>query len=195
VRARFRTAGVAGLDRPKAGRKDHAVSDACVERVVQLAMSPPPAGRGRWTTRLLAKEVGLTAGCVSDVLRRNGFKPHSGAHVQGQPRSTIRGEGEGFSRALPKSARACSHEQFYKSMTSDANGAIWQDVYHSEADARTSFYLSLSESYRRTLSNGECRRVVPTTSSGKLQAATSPRRDRSRARGRRGGRWRLCPRP
>ena len=39
-------------------------------------MSPPPAGRSRWTTRLLAKAVGLTAGCVSDVLRRNGLKPH-----------------------------------------------------------------------------------------------------------------------
>ena len=47
-----------------------------VERIVQLAMSPPPAGRSRWTTRLLAKEVRLSPGCVSDVLRRNGLKPH-----------------------------------------------------------------------------------------------------------------------
>jgi transposase len=70
-------AGVAGLaTRPKAGRKDHAVPATTVERVVELAMSPPPAGRSRWTTRLLAKEVGLTSGCVSDVLRRNGLKPH-----------------------------------------------------------------------------------------------------------------------
>ena len=45
-------------------------------RVVHLAMSPPPAGRSRWTTRLLAKEVRLTSGCVSDLLRRNGLKPH-----------------------------------------------------------------------------------------------------------------------
>ena len=43
---------------------------------MQMAMSPPPAGRSRWTTRLLAKQVGLTSGCVSDVLRRNGLKPH-----------------------------------------------------------------------------------------------------------------------
>jgi transposase len=41
-----------------------------------MAMSPPPAGRSRWTTRLLGKQVGLTPGCVSDVLRRNGLKPH-----------------------------------------------------------------------------------------------------------------------
>jgi transposase len=77
IRSRFRAEGVAGLaERPKAGRKDHAVSAETEAHLVQLAMSPPPAGRSRWSTRLLAKQVGLTAGCVSDVLRRNGLKPH-----------------------------------------------------------------------------------------------------------------------
>ena len=77
IRRRFTTAGVDGLaTRPKTGRKDHAVPAATVERLVELAMSPPPPGRSRWTTRLLAKEVDLTSGCVSDVLRRNGLKPH-----------------------------------------------------------------------------------------------------------------------
>ena len=46
-----------------------------VDRIVQLAMSPPPAGR-RWTTRLLGKKLDLTSGCISDVLRKNGLKPH-----------------------------------------------------------------------------------------------------------------------
>src|ERR1041384_1506533 len=77
IRARFRAGGVQSLqERPRAGRKDHAVAAEVVERIVGLAMSPPPAGRSRWTTRLLAREVGLTSGCVSDVLRRNGLKPH-----------------------------------------------------------------------------------------------------------------------
>jgi transposase len=77
IRSRFRAEGVAGLaERPKSGRKDHAVSAVMEARLVQMAMSPPPAGRSRWTTRLLGKQVGLTAGCVSDVLRRNGLKPH-----------------------------------------------------------------------------------------------------------------------
>jgi transposase len=77
IRTRFHAEGVEGLnERPKAGRKDHAVAADTVEHIVQLAMSPPPAGRSRWTTRLLAKRVGLTSGCVSDVLRRNGLKPH-----------------------------------------------------------------------------------------------------------------------
>src|SRR5438477_12036446 len=77
IRRRFLETGVAGLaTRPKAGRKDHAVPAATSARLVDLAMSPPPAGRSRWTTRLLAKEVGLTSGCVSDLLRHNGLKPH-----------------------------------------------------------------------------------------------------------------------
>jgi transposase len=76
VRTWFRTGGVGGLVRPRSGRKDHAVPAETVERIVQLAMSPPPAGRSRWTARLLAKEVRLSPGCVSDVLRRNDLKPH-----------------------------------------------------------------------------------------------------------------------
>src|SRR5438552_9015649 len=73
IRRRFLDGGVGGLATwPKGGRKDHAVPAATVERVVELAMSPPPAGRSRWTTRLLAKEGGLTSGCVSDLLRHNG---------------------------------------------------------------------------------------------------------------------------
>src|SRR5882724_8601699 len=77
IRRRFIETGIAGLaTRPKAGRKDHAVPAATIERLVELAMSPPPAGRSRWTTRLLAKAVGVTSGCVSDLLRRHGLKPH-----------------------------------------------------------------------------------------------------------------------
>jgi transposase len=76
IRRRFVREGVDGLfDRPKAGRRDHAVPVATVERIVQLALSPPPAGRSRWTTRLLADAVGHTSGCVSDILRAQGLKP------------------------------------------------------------------------------------------------------------------------
>ena len=49
---------------------------ATVERIVELAMSPPPAGRSRWTARPLAKEVGFTPGRISDVLRKHELKPH-----------------------------------------------------------------------------------------------------------------------
>jgi hypothetical protein len=36
----------------------------------------PLAGCSCWTTRLLARDVGLTSGCVSDLLRRHGLEPH-----------------------------------------------------------------------------------------------------------------------
>jgi len=77
IRRRFIDAGVEGLvDRPKAGRQDHEVPAEAEKRIVELAMSPPPPGRSRWTTRLISGEVGFTSGCISDVLRRNGMKPH-----------------------------------------------------------------------------------------------------------------------
>ena len=76
IRGWFRAGGVGWLVRPRSGRKDHAVPTETEHRVVQLAMSPPPRGRSRWTTRLLGKETGLTSGCISDVLRKNGLKPH-----------------------------------------------------------------------------------------------------------------------
>src|SRR6266478_2220796 len=41
-----------------------------------MALSPPPAGRTRWTTRLIGDEVDLTSATVAKVLRANGLKPH-----------------------------------------------------------------------------------------------------------------------
>ena len=77
IRRRFLDGGIEGLaERPKAGRKDHALSAETIEKIVQLALSPPPAGRTRWTTRLLGQAVGITSGAVSNVLRREGLKPH-----------------------------------------------------------------------------------------------------------------------
>src|SRR5467141_2495227 len=77
IRRRVLHSAVKGLsDRPKAGRKDHALSPETVDKLVHLAMSPPPAGRARWTTRLLARQFGISSGAVSDALRRNNVKPH-----------------------------------------------------------------------------------------------------------------------
>ena len=75
------------------GTQDHAVPAETVDRIVQLAMSPPPPGRSRWTTRLLGKELDLTSGSISDVLRKNG-PSRTGSDVQGQSRSGVRREGD-----------------------------------------------------------------------------------------------------
>src|SRR5262249_60242021 len=77
IRRRFQEGGVRGLvTRPKAGRKDHAVPADTVERIVALALSPPPAGRSRWTTRLLAREVHATTGGGPGGRRATGLKRH-----------------------------------------------------------------------------------------------------------------------
>jgi transposase len=77
IRRRFTESGVPGLaERQRSGRKDHAVSEETTEKIVQTTLSPPPAGRSRWTTRLLARKFGLTSATISKVLRANGLKPH-----------------------------------------------------------------------------------------------------------------------
>lgn len=43
---------------------------------MQTTLSPPPPGRARWTTRLLAKKFDLTSATVSKILQANGLKPH-----------------------------------------------------------------------------------------------------------------------
>ena len=107
IRARFRAEGVAGLfERPKAGRKDHAVSAATEARLVEMAMSPPRAGRTRWTTRLLGKQMGLSANCVSKRAAAQQPQASLGADVQGQSRPGLRLEGQGRGGAVPQPARA-----------------------------------------------------------------------------------------
>jgi transposase len=77
IRTRFFKGGVSGLgERRKAGRKDHAVPPATIERIIQMTLSPPPRGRSRWTTRLLGREFGLTSATIAKILRANGLKPH-----------------------------------------------------------------------------------------------------------------------
>ena len=77
IRKRFQAGGVDGLvERKRAGRTDHAVPAETIERIVQTALSPPPAGRSRWTTRLLGKKFKLTSWTVSKILRANELKPH-----------------------------------------------------------------------------------------------------------------------
>lgn len=77
IRRRFVEGGVAGLvEQQRSGRKDHAVAPDTVERIIQTTLSPPPAGRTRWTTRLLANKFKVTSATVSKILRANGLKPH-----------------------------------------------------------------------------------------------------------------------
>jgi transposase len=70
IRRRFELGGVAGLeDRPRAGRRDHAVPKEKIELIARLVTSMPPVGFARWSTRLLGARVGLSSATVAKLLR------------------------------------------------------------------------------------------------------------------------------
>lgn len=77
IRRRFVEGRVKGLsERPKTGRRKSSAALEMREKVVQLALSPPPAGRNRWTARLLARAVEGSSATVARVLRAEQLKPH-----------------------------------------------------------------------------------------------------------------------
>ena len=69
-RTRFREYGVDGLhDRPRCGapRRVPAIKIAELER---LRQSPPPQGKPRWTTRMLAQHTGLSQSTVARMVAK-----------------------------------------------------------------------------------------------------------------------------
>ena len=75
-RSRFVALRVDGLldePRPGAPRK---VSDAAVEKVVTMTLEAKPRGATHWSSRLLAKQAGLSHMTVSRIWRAFGLQPH-----------------------------------------------------------------------------------------------------------------------
>jgi transposase len=75
-RSRFIQSGVDGLldePRPGAPRK---ISDAMVEKAVTLTLETTPKDATHWSTRSLAKRVGLSRSSVSRIWRAFGLRPH-----------------------------------------------------------------------------------------------------------------------
>ena len=72
---RFSEDGLEGLrDRPGRGRKPWLPVDR-VAAVLNRLPKPPP-GRTRWSTRSMARAVGLSPSSVHQIWRRNDIKPH-----------------------------------------------------------------------------------------------------------------------
>src|SRR6202165_3412432 len=75
--ARFMAEGVAGLTRDKTrqpGKPPLAV--VTVQRVVDLALSPPPGEATHWTGRMLAKAAGVSLRSVQRILEAHQLAPH-----------------------------------------------------------------------------------------------------------------------
>jgi transposase len=63
------------LDEPRPGAP-RSITDAQVEEVVTLTLETMPANATHWSTRLMAKKVGLSQTAVSRVWRTFGLQPH-----------------------------------------------------------------------------------------------------------------------
>jgi transposase len=75
-RSRFIQRGVDGLldePRPGAPRK---ISDVMVEKAVTLTLETTPKDATHWSTRSLAKRVGLSRSSISRIWRAFGLRPH-----------------------------------------------------------------------------------------------------------------------
>ncbi len=72
-RERYRADGVEGLrDAPRSGRPPTVDEAAVVARTLEV---PPGPGAGRWTTRRLAAELGISNAAVANVWRTRGILP------------------------------------------------------------------------------------------------------------------------
>jgi transposase len=68
-RARYTRGGVEALwDRPRPGAP-RTISQQAVAELLRLRQSPPPYGKPRWTTRMLAEQTGLSQSTVVRLAR------------------------------------------------------------------------------------------------------------------------------
>ncbi|MDA2933564.1 IS630 family transposase [Acidobacteria bacterium AH-259-D05] len=73
---RFDQQGLEGLtDKPGRGRKPSLPIEK-VEQIVVKATQPPPGSRKRWSTRSMAKAVGVSHHSVHQIWKHNDLKPH-----------------------------------------------------------------------------------------------------------------------
>jgi len=63
------------LDEPRPGRP-RTISDEAVERVITTTLETTPTDATHWSTRSLAREVGLSQSAVSRIWRAFGLQPH-----------------------------------------------------------------------------------------------------------------------
>ena len=75
--ARFMAEGVAGLTRDKTRKPGKPpLPPDTVQRVVDLALGPPPGEATHWTGRMLAKAAGVSLRSVQRILEAHRLAPH-----------------------------------------------------------------------------------------------------------------------
>jgi transposase len=75
-RRRYAGAGIDGLaDAPRPGHPPTFTREDR-DRLMAVAMGPPPEGQSHWSVRQLAKRTGMSPSTVHRVLRERGLQPH-----------------------------------------------------------------------------------------------------------------------
>ena len=69
------------LDEPRPGQP-RKVTDAQVEEVITRTLESTPKDATHWSTRSMAKEVGLSQTAVSRIWRAFGLQPHRQEHLE-----------------------------------------------------------------------------------------------------------------
>ena len=76
IRRRFVESGLAGLpDQPRSGRPRR-LKPRKTAQVVAITLKPPPAGVTHWSSRDLAKKLGLSHSTVYRIWKTHALKPH-----------------------------------------------------------------------------------------------------------------------
>lgn len=75
-KARFQEHRLAGLDSRYVGRAAWVVTPKMEARVLALTQKPPVDGSTHWSSRKLAKELGISHVTVAKIWARAGLKPH-----------------------------------------------------------------------------------------------------------------------
>jgi transposase len=76
-RSRFARLGLAGIeaDAPRPGRQP-SISESLVQEIVRKTTQEKPADATHWSTRSLAKVVGVSETTIRRIWKRHGLKPH-----------------------------------------------------------------------------------------------------------------------
>jgi len=106
--ARFMAEGLEGLTRDKTRKPGkQPLPTGTVQRVVDLALGPPPGEATHWTGRMLAKAAGVSLRSVQTYPGGPPTRAASHPHVQAVERSEVCRETQGRRRPLRRSSRPC----------------------------------------------------------------------------------------
>lgn len=75
-KARFQEHRLAGLDSRHVGRSPWVITSKMEARVLALTRQSPPDGSTHWSSRKLAKQLGISHVTVAKIWARAGLKPH-----------------------------------------------------------------------------------------------------------------------